>query len=115
MLVKENIIALGEYMILKFNFSKVKCTQDLNAADERLSMNIIWSLEKFNKNYLIYLAGEVQELISENINDYNEVSSLRKLVSCASYTLLETKGRRDTKHPRARIKEVSHESYLLLA
>ncbi|PUU73575.1 hypothetical protein B9Z19DRAFT_1134955 [Tuber borchii] len=86
LLVKENQITPGQYMIPKFNLAKVKRAQDLNAAAESLSANIIWSLEEFYRNYHQYLGGSI------------------KLHSCTSHTLSEAKSREDTKYPLANIK-----------
>ncbi|PUU73573.1 AAA-ATPase-like domain-containing protein [Tuber borchii] len=105
-LVNQNKITLGEYIVLNFNFSNVRQAKDLNTAAERLSANILLSLEEFYMNYHIYLGESVHDLISQNINYHDPIYSLGKLVLHTSYTLLKAKSTRDTQHPLAKIKEI---------
>lgn len=108
-LVKGNTIAPGQYMILKFNFAVVEHAQDLNTAAKELSANITWSLKEFCRDYHMYFGKSAQDLISENVDDGSAISSLRKVVSYTNRTLLEVKRKRDTEHPLAKIKGVSHQ------
>jgi len=57
----------------------------------------------------MYLGGSAHDLISEDINYGDAISSLRTLVSCMSYIISKAKGRRDTEHLLAKIKGVIYQ------
>ncbi|RPB00804.1 hypothetical protein L873DRAFT_743052 [Choiromyces venosus 120613-1] len=104
--VKENRVTPGQYLILKFNFAKVRRTRDLNKAAEELALNIIQSLEEFYGDYYPYFGVSLDQLISKEINQGSAINSLAELVGFVDYTLREIKNGGDTKHPLTNVKGI---------
>jgi len=98
----------GEYLILKFNFSEVSCTRDLNKAAEELGGNITSSLVQFCRTYYRQLGYPLGELISELVVPGSPIRSFRNLAMFVDHTLQEVRGGNDTKHPLVNTKGVSH-------
>ncbi|RPB01402.1 hypothetical protein L873DRAFT_1803582, partial [Choiromyces venosus 120613-1] len=104
--VKQNRVTPGQYLILKFNFAKVRRTRDLNEAAQGLANNIIQSLEEFYGDYYPYLGGSLDQLISKEINQGDAIYSLANLVDIVDHTLREVKNGGDKKHPLANVKGI---------
>ncbi|RPB01585.1 hypothetical protein L873DRAFT_634150 [Choiromyces venosus 120613-1] len=99
-------------MILKFNFSAVNRTRDLNKAAQGLAVSIIRNLKGFYGDYYSYLGESLGQLISERIDQGDAINSLANLVQLVNRTLWEVKNGGDKKHPLANVKGVSH-AYIL--
>ncbi|RPB01509.1 hypothetical protein L873DRAFT_1803211, partial [Choiromyces venosus 120613-1] len=104
--VKGDKITPGEYMILKFNFSAVNRTRDLNKAAQGLAVSIIRNLKGFYGDYYSYLGESLGQLISERIDQGDAINSLANLVQLVNRTLWEVKNGGDKKHPLANVKGI---------
>ncbi|RPA91704.1 hypothetical protein L873DRAFT_270356 [Choiromyces venosus 120613-1] len=104
--VKGDKITPGEYMILKFNFSAVNRTRDLNKAAQGLAVSIIRNLKGFYGDYYSYFGESLGQLISESIDQGDAINSLANLVQLVNRTLWEVKNGGDKKHPLANVKGI---------
>ena len=96
----------GEYLVLKFDFSVVDRSPDLNEAAKSLTKTIIRKLEEF---YLVnskYLGRTSDQLIRENIDQQNPIGSLDRLVMLVNFAIKDAVKGKDAEHPLANVKGV---------
>ena len=96
----------GEYLVLKFDFSVVNCSPDLNEAAKSLANSIIGRLEYFYHVNSKYLGGHASQLIRENIDQQNPIGSLKRLVMLFNLAIKDAVKSKDAEHPLANVKGV---------
>ena len=96
----------GEYLILKFDFSRVDRKPDLNEAAKRLTKTIIRRLEEFYHANSKYLGRTSDQLIRENIDLQDPIDSLDRLVMLVNRAIKDAAKTKDAEHPLANVKGV---------
>ena len=104
--VEDKKVRPGEYLVLKFDFSGVDRSPDLNEAAKLLADNIINTLWRFYHQNSRYLGGHVDQLIRENIDQQNPIGSLSRLVMLVNFAIKDAVKSKDTEHPLANVKGV---------
>ena len=77
--ITNGIVTPGTYIVLKFDFSQVLRSPNLNETNEKLNGNITQSFEDFYTTYSTYL-GENEEELYKNIVPGDPARSMVKCV-----------------------------------
>jgi hypothetical protein len=91
--IAKGIVTPGTYFVLKFDFSKVVRSPNLNETNESLKGNITQSFERFYKTYS-RLSGKDKEELYKNIVPGNPARSMEKCVEWVQDVLLEAQENR---------------------
>jgi hypothetical protein len=59
----------GQYFVLRFDFSPIRCSPDLAEADRNLIKSLNSSFEEFYETYATYLDEDITSLCGNNSED----------------------------------------------
>jgi len=84
----------GQFFILKFDFSSINRSPNVDAADQFLKDNLTASIKTFYETYSRYLGGDVDKLL-KNINYTNPNISLLNCIQLVRNVISKAKESRE--------------------
>ena len=98
----------GQYLVLKFDFSKIVHSHDIRTATKNLTRNINSSLVDFTDEYAKHLGESFASRTSQHFNSSDPSGNLGHYVGAVNTALRRIREASNKNHPLFGIKGVCH-------